>query len=224
MPTTVEASSPEQIEIDAVRMSTADIAAYLQEHLGQKFTAYLSGLNHAKTVGQWAAGKVTPRRIAGLRLRHAYQAVRLLVRAFGDETAIAWLFGINSQLGDEAAAFVLRHASLPEEMTPVVLAARSFAEGGRRYELSPTPNSAEEAVREEAVRLARLLIREIEDYNIRPATDEHGRPSPRISSAVTKMRGHGSTPTLLRALELGSGRDFGPPRRRGGGSENRSRT
>lgn len=132
MSTITPATLPKQIEIDATRSSIADVTAYLQKHLGQRLTAYLSGLKDAKTVGQWAAGKVTPRDAASLRLRHAYQAVRLLVEAFGDETAKAWLFGINSQLDDEAPAFVLRHARLPDEITPVVVAARSFSESGHR--------------------------------------------------------------------------------------------
>lgn len=130
MSTTLAASTPAQIEIDATRMPIADIAAYLQEHIGQRPTAYLSGLKDAKTVGQWAGGQVAPRSLASLRLRHAYQAIRLIVEAFGDETAGAWLFGMNSHLDDEAPAFVLRHCELPEEITPVVRAARSFAELG----------------------------------------------------------------------------------------------
>lgn len=130
MPTTTELSTLEQIENDAAKRSTAEIATYLQAHLGQRPTAYLSGLKDAKTVGQWAAGKVTPRSSASLRLRHAYQAARVLVEAFGDETAQAWFFGTNSQLGGEAPAFVLRHAELPEEVAPIVRAAASFAETG----------------------------------------------------------------------------------------------
>lgn len=128
MPTIAPAILPEQIEIEATRSSIAEITAYLQEHLGQRLTAYVSGLKDAKTVGQWAAGKVTPRNAANFRLRHAYQAVRLLVEAFGDETAKAWIFGVNSQLDDEAPGFVLRHAERPDALSPVVRAALGFVE------------------------------------------------------------------------------------------------
>lgn len=57
-------------------------------------------------------------------------ATRLIAEAFGDETAKAWLFGSNSQLGGEAPAFVLRNARLPEDVTPIVLAASGFVESG----------------------------------------------------------------------------------------------
>jgi hypothetical protein len=132
MPVTAERNALERIEEDAVRTEISKIAAFLQERLGQKPTAYLSGLEDSKTVGQWAAGKAQPRDAAQLRLRHAYQAVRLIAEAFGDETGKAWIFGTNSQLDGEAPAFVLRHARLPEDVSPVVRAARSFAESGRR--------------------------------------------------------------------------------------------
>lgn len=134
MPATAEHITPSQIEIDALRSGISEIAAYLQEHLGQRLTAYLSGLKDPKTVGQWAMGRVEPRDVASLRLRHGYQAARLIAEAFGDETAKAWLFGSNSQLRGDAPAFVLRHGRLPEEITPVVLAAAGFAESGQALE------------------------------------------------------------------------------------------
>jgi hypothetical protein len=130
MPTTAARTAPSRIEIDAVRSEISEIAAYLQERLGQRLTAYLSGLKDPKTVGQWAMGKVEPRDVASLRLRHGYQAARLIEDAFGDETAKAWLFGSNSQLRGEAPAFVLRHGRLPEDVTPVVRAAAGFVESG----------------------------------------------------------------------------------------------
>lgn len=159
-----ERSAPGRIENDAARSEISKIAAYLQKRLGQKPTAYLSGLEDSKTVGQWAAGKAQPRDAASLRLRHAYQAARLIVEAFGDQTAKAWLFGTNSQLGDEAPAFVLRHGRLPEEVAPVVRAARSFAESGRRTTGAQAAGDADEARQQGARRLARLLVSEIKLY------------------------------------------------------------
>lgn len=146
MATTATHKPTLEIEADAARIDIAKIAAYLQEHIGQQPTAYLGGLKDTKTVGQWAAGKVHPRDTASLRLRHAYHATRLLVESFGDETAKAWLFGTNSHLGDEAPAFVLRHARLPEEVTPIVRAARAFAEPGRR---EPSLQAAGASVRDQ---------------------------------------------------------------------------
>lgn len=162
VPMTSEATATGRIELEAVRKPIAEIAGYLQEHLGQRPTAYLSGLENVKSVGKWAAGKVTPRAPASLRLRHAYHAARLLIEAFGDETAKAWLFGINRELDDEAPAVVLRYATEPEDVTPVVRAARSFAESA--YGSPPTEGGQaqpQEIVLEEARRFARVLAHEI---------------------------------------------------------------
>lgn len=131
MPITAEHPAATRIEIDATRSDISEIAGYLQEHLGQRLTAYLSGLKDPKMVGQWAAGRVEPRDVASMRLRHGYQAARLISETFGDRTAKAWLFGSNSQLRGEAPAFVLRHGRLPEDVTQVVRAAAGFVEGSQ---------------------------------------------------------------------------------------------
>jgi hypothetical protein len=112
----------------SVTASIREVAAYLQEHLGQKMTAYLSGLDHAKTVGLWVAGKSEPRDLASTRLRYAYQATRLLSESYGDETARAWFFGSNTYLDDEAPAYLLRHATSLEDLRQIIPAARAFVE------------------------------------------------------------------------------------------------
>ncbi len=116
------------IERQAVTSDIAKVAGYLQEHLGQKVTAYLSGVKDAKLVGQWAAGKVQPRPMPSFRLRSAYQAARYLVDAYGSETAQAWFFGRNSQLDGRAPAFALREGKDPEDWSFVVTAAKTFVE------------------------------------------------------------------------------------------------
>lgn len=165
MPATAEPASFTSVETDAVRSEISEVAAYLQEHLGQRVAAYLSGLKDPKSVGQWATGRVEPRDAASLRLRHGYQATRLIAEAFGDQTAKAWLFGSNSRLGGEAPAYVLRHARVPEEVTPVVLAAAVFAESGHGAEGA---RESAEPRQEAAHRLARLLAAEIERYEEKP--------------------------------------------------------
>jgi len=170
MPVTVERMTPKRIEIDATRSEISQLAAYLQEHLGQRVAAYLSGLKDPKMVGQWAKGKVQPRDAASLRLRHGYRAARLIAEAFGDETAKAWLFGSNSQLSGEAPAAVLRHARLPEEVTPVVLAASGFVESGHGTTLAAEP---EDYRREMAHFLTRLLTTEVHVHPVgRPYDSE----------------------------------------------------
>lgn len=121
----------QDIETDTFRNEVADIAAYLQDHLGQRITAYLSGLKSPKVVGQWKSGSVRPRETAETRLRTAYQAARFLVEAFDDETARAWFFGSNTRLEDEAPAYLLRHGETPDDFRGIVPVAKRFVEEAR---------------------------------------------------------------------------------------------
>ncbi len=114
------------IEREATTLGIPKIAGYLQAHLGQKITAYLAGLDNAKTVGLWISGAVMPRDLPKNRLRYAYQATRLLVDAYDDETAKAWFFGSNTLLDDEAPSYVLRHGTTPDDLRLVIPAARNL--------------------------------------------------------------------------------------------------
>ena len=118
---------PEKVSEEAARLPVNEIAEFLQQHLGQRMTAYISGVTDPKMVSRWIAGRNTPRDEPKMRLREGYQVVRLLVGAYGDETAKAWLFGSNTRLDDQAPAYVLRHASNWEDLRFVVPAARMFA-------------------------------------------------------------------------------------------------
>ncbi len=120
----------ENLEREAILSEISRIARYLQEHLGQRVTAYLSGIKDAKMVGQWARGKRRPREPSAFRLRQAYPAARLLIETFGNETAKAWFFGTNMRLDDEAPAYVLRYGETPDDFRFVLPAARAFIEGG----------------------------------------------------------------------------------------------
>lgn len=117
-------------EREAVTRHISEVAAYLQEALGQKITAYLAGVRDPKMVGRWAADRVVPREVVKMRLRTAYQAARMLVAAYGPETAKAWLFGSNSRLDDEAPAWLLHNARSPGDLRALIPAARSFAGAG----------------------------------------------------------------------------------------------
>jgi hypothetical protein len=116
-----------EVERDASLLSSGELARYLQDHLGQKLTAYLSGLKDPKMVGQWASGKARPREAAQVRLLIAFQAARMLVDAYGADAAKAWFLGTKDALGDEAPAWTLRHSADPEEMWPVASLAKEFA-------------------------------------------------------------------------------------------------
>lgn len=109
--------------------SLPEVASYLQEHLGQQLTAFLSGVDDPKTVGRWASGKMRPPFTREVRLRSAYDAARLIVERIGDETARAWFLGTSSFLDQTAPALVLHDATTPEECRHIVPAAISFLEG-----------------------------------------------------------------------------------------------
>lgn len=121
------AIAPDQVSDEAARLGIDEIAAFLQQHLGQRMTAYLSGLTDTKMVGRWVSRQNRPRDEAQMRLREGYQAARLIVAAYGDDGAKAWFFGSNTRLDDDAPAYVLRHASNPDDLRFVVPAARAFA-------------------------------------------------------------------------------------------------
>lgn len=120
---------PAKIENEATTASIAEIARYLQEHLGQKLTAFLAGVRDPKMVGKWARG-TEPRDASAMRLRAAFQAARMLVVAYGDRSAKAWFLGSNTGLDDEAPACVLRHARDPDDLRLLVPTARAFAGAG----------------------------------------------------------------------------------------------
>ncbi|HZJ51970.1 MAG TPA: XRE family transcriptional regulator [Actinomycetota bacterium] len=119
--------APEQVSEEAARLPINEIAEFLQQHLGQRMTAYLSGVTDPKMVSRWIAGRNMPRDEPQMRLREGYQVVRMLAGAYGDETAKAWLFGSNTRLDDQAPAYILRHSSNWEDLRFVVPAARTFA-------------------------------------------------------------------------------------------------
>ena len=118
-----------EIERAMVLIKTADMASYLQEHLGQRLTAYLAGLKDAKSVGQWAQARSKPPAITRERLRAAFHATSLFLVVYGDREAQGWFFGANSSLDDRAPAAVLREAETPAEMALIAPLARAFVRG-----------------------------------------------------------------------------------------------
>ncbi|WCB94073.1 hypothetical protein DSM104299_02801 [Baekduia alba] len=120
---------PATVSDEATRLPIGAVASYLQEQLGQKLTAYLSGVTDPKMVGRWAAGKAQPRDEREMRLRDAFKATKMLVAAFGAQTAKAWWVGSNTRLDDRAPAAVVRGATDPDMLRFVVPAARAFAGG-----------------------------------------------------------------------------------------------
>lgn len=110
-----------------VESSIADIAAFLQDALGQKLTAHMVGVEDPKTVGRWASEKRLPQDAeVEQKLRAAYQVFRLLATQESPYTVRAWFVGLNPQLDDESPAAALREGRVRD----VLVAARSFLAGG----------------------------------------------------------------------------------------------
>lgn len=115
-----------EVEKETALVSIPRAAAYLQETLGQKFTAYLVGLKDPKVVGSWAGGGSQPRGFSEIRLRYAYQIVKLLSSAYDTTTAKAWLFGSNTRLDDNAPAYLIRYAETPDDLRLIIPTAKTF--------------------------------------------------------------------------------------------------
>ena len=104
------------------------VVKYLRAQLGSRTTAYLSGADDTQIVDLWVQGEARPDRLHWKRLRSAYDATRVLVEAYDDQTARSWFVGMNPAFDDESPARVLRNSSTPRIWGDVVLAAREFAE------------------------------------------------------------------------------------------------
>jgi hypothetical protein len=126
--TVLTAPRSDLLDREASTLPVGEVAAYLQDQLGQRMTAFLTGLSDAKQVGRYArADGPEPRVAVAQRLRHGYKVVRMIGETYDVETAKAWLFGTNTRLDDQAPIEVLRTAERPEEITAVIRAARQFA-------------------------------------------------------------------------------------------------
>jgi hypothetical protein len=116
------------LEREATVRPLSELAAYLQETLGQRMAAHLAGLEHAKQIGRYARGAAKPRNeVVDRRIREGYKVVRMLADTYDATTAKAWLFGTNTRLDDRAPIDVLGLATSSEQLAMVVRAARQFS-------------------------------------------------------------------------------------------------
>ena len=121
-------SAVQRLDDEAATHSIREIAAYLQEAVGQRVAAALAGLADAKQIGRYARENgPEPHGVTERRLREGYKVVKMLVDAYDAKTARAWLFGTNTRLDDRAQIEVLGAASNTEEFAMVVRAARQVA-------------------------------------------------------------------------------------------------
>ena len=109
----------------SVRAGIDEVAASLQEMLGQKLTAVVAGVTDARAVGDWARGVRRPHPKAEARLRHAHQIANLLAQVETPQTVRAWFIGMNPELDDHPPAL-----AIAEEPTRVLQVARAFLNHG----------------------------------------------------------------------------------------------
>jgi len=121
-------SQAERLDHETTTLPVGEIAAYLQEQLGQRMAAFLAGLSDVKQIGRYTReGGPEPRDAVSLRLRQGYKIVRMISEAYDANTTKAWLFGTNTRLDDEAPIQLMRSAETPEQFTAIVRAARQLA-------------------------------------------------------------------------------------------------
>ena len=111
---------------DAIRKSSADLAAELRLTLGAKLTAYIGSVQETRAVREWADGTRQPSAAVTARLRLAHHAAKLIEQRESRDVAIAWFSGINPQLGDRGPATVIREGNPDEVGRDILAAARSF--------------------------------------------------------------------------------------------------
>ena len=122
---------PDLAYVNAMRLSSADLAGELRTLLGAKLVAYLGGVKETRAVRQWVEGS---RQIAGAdnqrRLRLAYQAAKLIAERDDPAVVQAWFQGLNPVLADRSPARLLRDGELDDVGPQVLAAARQFAAAG----------------------------------------------------------------------------------------------
>lgn len=110
----------------SVESSPCDMAAFLQEALGQKLVAYIVGVSDPKTVGRWARAKRAPGAPHEEKLRAAFYIFQVLSDVESSYTIRAWFAGLNPLLGEEAPATAIREGRL----RVAVAAAKAFIADG----------------------------------------------------------------------------------------------
>jgi hypothetical protein len=121
-------SAAQRLDDEATVTPIREIAAYMQDSVGQRVVAAIAGLADAKQIGRYAReGGPEPHGVTERRLREGFKVVRMLVDAYDAKTARAWLFGTNSRLDDQAPIEVLGSAVDTAEFASVLRAARQIA-------------------------------------------------------------------------------------------------
>ena len=101
---------------DAVERNGRELAAALQEALGQKLVAFAIGDRHPKTIGRYARGERAPEDEALRGLTNLYAIVRVLERGMRQETVKVWMLGSNPRLRGKAPIEVFHEGKVDKVM------------------------------------------------------------------------------------------------------------
>lgn len=99
----------------AMRLPIQDVAAQLQEGLGQKMLAVMTNKKNEQTVSQWATG-TKPQARTEERLRDILQIFLLIRSVDSVHTARAWFVGKNPNLGYTAPALVIAEGRVSDAL------------------------------------------------------------------------------------------------------------
>jgi hypothetical protein len=86
----------------ATEVEAPQLAAELQELLGQKLVAFAVGDRHPKTIGRYARGEREPQPATLGRLVDLYTIVGILRSRMRGHAVKAWMMGINPRLNGKA--------------------------------------------------------------------------------------------------------------------------
>jgi len=120
------AAAEAQAHRSAMQTSLPEMAAYLQEVLGQRLTAHMADVSDPQTVSRWIKGNRKPRPDSEQRIVASYQVFQLLLSAETPQTIRAWFLGLNPQLDDSSPAQAIREGQFTQTMG----AARAFLVSG----------------------------------------------------------------------------------------------
>jgi hypothetical protein len=114
---------------EALRLPASKVVEKLVEIVGRKLTAYIGGVNDARAVDRWIAGRAIYGD-AENRLRFAYQVARTLSERDSPAIVQAWLTGVNPELEDRVPLRLMREREIDEVAPAILTAARAFLAGG----------------------------------------------------------------------------------------------
>ncbi len=115
----------QRAEGEVYRLEIREMAQRMLQLFGRDLTAIITGVDHPRTVAQWAKGLAKPHPDNEQRLRDALLVATFL--EFSDEEPVAvrssWFLGMNHALEDRAPARVVQ-----EDPQAVLGAAKTFAQ------------------------------------------------------------------------------------------------